>query len=391
MARTIQVPITGEVLDWAIKEGGFAVSSFAERVGADADAVRAWIAETEKPTKTQFAAIVNTLRRPSAMFFLPEPPRQAIVPPKFRRAPGPHPRDVTPYELIEIRWALGLQELARELLVEQEHEPVDLPKAGIDEHASSAADRLRSFLAIPGELERKWKNSQDVFNGLKHELETHGIFVFQLQLTQRGQKEPGIRGFSAWNEHAPLVAVNTRYNAAAKLYSLVHELGHLVSRSDSSCFGFSGPGSAKQPGSERWCELFASALLLPASRVDDYMTGLGYARDGALVDAAEVARIAVHMRVSIRATTLRLINLGYSPKALYGVIEKEFPTSESKSGKSFGPTRDRVARRIAETGPRLGELLTDGVRRRSLSLRDSAGYLRVHPSEMRALEKRLAS
>lgn len=109
------------------------------------------------------------------------------------------------------------------------------------------------------------------------------------------------------------------------------------------------------------------------------MAGLGYSRDGDLADAGEVARIAGKMHVSIRAMALRLIDLGYSPKGLYGVIERDFPA------------RDRVARRIAETGPRVGELLVDGVRRRSLSLRKSAGYLRVHPSEMRTLERRLAS
>jgi Zn-dependent peptidase ImmA (M78 family) len=209
-------------------------------------------------------------------------------------------------------------------------------------------------------------------------------------LTNRGKKQPGIRGFSAWNDYAPLVAVNTNYNTAAKLYSLVHELGHLVSRSDSSCVVFSGPGSAKEPGSERWCELFAASFLLPESRVEQYMSGLGRLRDGELADAGEVARIAGKMHVSVRAMALRLIDLGYSPKGLYGVIERDFQTSDRKSGKSWGPTRDRVARRIAETGPRMGELLVDGVRRRSLSIRESASYLRVHPSEIRTLEQRLA-
>jgi Zn-dependent peptidase ImmA (M78 family) len=389
MGRSVEVPITGEVLGWAIREGGFTATSFGDRVGATADTVRAWIAESERPSKTQFNAIVHVLRRPSAMFFLPEPPTQASVPPTFRKAPGS--RNVTPHELIEIRWALGLQELAAELLIEEEREPVEFPAARPNENPSSAADRLRMSLGIPGNVPRKWKDSSDAFNTLKKQLESAGVLVFQLQLKERGQQEPGIRGFSAWNDYAPLLVVNTGYNPAAKMYSLVHELGHLMSRSDSSCLAYSGPGSAKEPGSERWCELFAAALLLPESRVDEYMAGLGYARDGELADANEVARIAGKMHVSVRAMALRLIDLGYSPKGLYGVIDRDFQTSDRKGGQSFGPTRDRVARRIAETGPRLGQIMVDGVRRRSLSLRESASYLRVHPSEMRTLERRLAS
>lgn len=392
MGNKIEVPITGKVLEWAIREGGFTPATFADRVGTTADVVKAWIAETERPSKTWFNAIVDALRRPSAMFFLPEPPTQASVPPTFRKAPGS--RNVTPYELIEIRWALGLQELARDLLIEEEHEPVDLPKAHAKEKASDAADRVRTELVIPSAVPKKWKSSSDVFSDLRERLEGRGVMVFQLQLTQpkqKGQKKKpaGIRGFSAWDEYAPVVAVNTGYNPAAKLYSLVHELGHLMSRHDSSCLAFSGPGSATEPGSERWCELFAASFLLPESVVDAYMAGM-YTRDGDLVDAGEVAKIANQMHVSIRAMALRLIDLGYSPKALYGVIEREFPLSESKSGPSFGPARDRVDKRIAETGPRFGELLIDGLRRHSLSLRESAGYLRVHPSEIRTLEQRLA-
>lgn len=387
MAR-IQVPVTGEVLEWAIREGGFTVSAFADRIGSTPDRVRAWIAEEDQPSKTEFNSIVGVLRRPSAMFFLPEPPTQTAVPPTFRKAPGS--RNVTPQELIEIRWALGLQELAADLLVEQEAEEVGLPTVVHGEGPARTADRLRLAMGVSGQVPRKWKDSSEAFNALKQQLESLGVLVFQLQLTPPRQKEPGIRGFSAWNDYAPLVAVNTGYNAPAKLYSLVHELGHLVSRSNSSCLAYSGPGSAREPGSERWCELFAAAFLLPESLVREYMAGLGYAPDGDLADANEVAKIARKMRVSVRAMALRLIALGYSPSGLYGVIERDFATADKKTGKSWGPTRDRVARRIAETGPRLGRLLTDGVRSRSLSLRESASYLRVHPSEMRTLERRLA-
>ena len=286
-----------------------------------------------------------------------------------------------------------MQDIARDLLAELEHEPVEFPQVGPKEHAAEAAARLRSFLAIPGEVERKWKDPQAAFNGLKRALEDHDVFVFQMQLTPRKTSkkasEPGIRGFSAWDDLAPVIAVNTSYSSAAKLFSLAHEAAHLVARSDSSCYGFSGPGSATDPGTEKWCELFAASLLLPESTVDDVMSGFGYSRDGSLLDAGEVARIAERLHVSIRAMALRLIDLKYAPTALYGVVEQAFPLSEYKHGKSFGPSRDRIGKRIAEAGPRLSELLVVGLKRKSLSLRDSAGYLRVHPSEMRSLESRL--
>jgi Zn-dependent peptidase ImmA (M78 family) len=389
MSRTQHIPISGKVLAWAIEEGGFTVLSFADRIGVDPDTVRAWVSETEQPGKTQFSRIVEVLRRPSAMFFLPNPPTQTALPPNFRRAPGPSPRDVTPYERIEIRWALGLQDVARELRHDLEDERVEFPRSEEREDAPAAAARVRTWLVGP----ETGGAGKDPFKALKGTLEERGVFVFQLQLTPRSTAKrpsgPGIRGFSAWDDYAPVVAINTSYNAGAKLFTLAHEVGHLVARSDSSCFGFSGPGSATEPGTERWCELFASALLLPETSVVEEMGRHGYLRNRRLVDAGAVARIAEHRGVSIRAMALRLIDLDYAPRELYGIVDREFPTSEYKEGPGFGPSRDRVARRLAETGPVLSQLFVSGLRERVFSLRDSARYLRVHPSEMRSLEARL--
>ena len=67
------------------------------------------------------------------------------------------------------------------------------------------------------------------------------------------------RGFSLSHDVAPVIAINTWYRPSARVFSYIHELGHLLRRHDYVC------GDAGDTAVERWCDSFASAFLLPES------------------------------------------------------------------------------------------------------------------------------
>ena len=104
MPRATYIPITGSVLRWAIDQSGLSNSEFAQKVRTEPDNVQAWISGQAQPTKTQFNKIVSTLKRPSAAFFLPEPPQHLNLPPPLRRSVGARNRALDARELREIRW-----------------------------------------------------------------------------------------------------------------------------------------------------------------------------------------------------------------------------------------------------------------------------------------------
>ena len=91
------------------------IASSRSKVRTDPDEVQAWIDGESQPTRTKFNAIVSTLRRPSAAFFLPEPPQHLNLPPPLRRSVGSRSRALDPKELREIRWARRLQQLVAHL------------------------------------------------------------------------------------------------------------------------------------------------------------------------------------------------------------------------------------------------------------------------------------
>lgn len=385
MGRATYVPITGAVLKWALDESGYSRADFLKKFkpAITSETLDAWIAESEQPTKTQFSRMVEVLKRPSAMFFLAAPPAAAL-PPNFRRAPGPKPRDVSPDERVAIRWALQIQESLRTSLVGSGADPVALPRATPQTAPVAVANDAREFLGVTIAEQRRWKDRNAAFKGWRDAFERAGIIVLNLELGK-----DALRGFSSPDDYAPLVAVNTWYNFAARSYSLAHELGHLVARRLSSCWGFAGPGDVGEAGSERWCESFAAEFLLPRDAVREYLTGLDFQPTGMLADLEFTEQLAKTFHVSARAAALRLIQLGYSPDSLYGLVDAEFAVVDQKPVTKGGGGRNRVERRLAELGTRGVEVFVDGIHTGSLEKHESLRVLKMHPDEFPALERRL--
>ncbi len=84
----------------------------------------------------------------------------------------------------------------------------------------------------------------------------------------RSRLRDSARGFSLWDDDAPLIAVNSAWNPAARVYTLFHEYGHLLSRTSSVCLERVGVKISRPTDpAERWCKEFAAAALLPWSGV----------------------------------------------------------------------------------------------------------------------------
>ena len=77
---TKEVPLNGAVLAWARTESGFSQDEIAQSLGVEPALVGAWENGQARPTKGQFTRLVDLLKRPSSVFFLPRPPSRALPP-----------------------------------------------------------------------------------------------------------------------------------------------------------------------------------------------------------------------------------------------------------------------------------------------------------------------
>ena len=368
MARATYIPITPSVLRWAIDESGFSDQQFAAQINVEPDALADFLVGRAQPTKTQFRAMVDAVRRPSAVFFLPEVPAQATLTPPFRRAIGDAPRQLRPNELREVRWALRLQRLVAHIRELDRASPVVFPEARDFESPEAVADSIRKALDVSSSKQRSWLTASDALRGWRSAAEALGVVVLQIRL---GRED--VRGFASWNPHAPLAAVNTAFIPQARSYSLCHELAHLALRHDAATDASSGRESAAGAGAvERWCERTAAAILLPADEVRAVADALD------VTDDFERARqLAVRFKVSLRAAAVRLVELKLAPRDLYGVVLQRAPVADYPKPRKAGGGQTAAEVRIGQLGRATARRIVDAVRSELLSERDAREHLRL--------------
>ena len=370
MPRATYIPITGPVLRWAISESGLSDSEFAQRVRADPDKVQAWIAGQAQPTKTQFNLIVSTLKRPSAAFFLPEPPQHLSLPPPLRRSVGARTRDLTPQERREIRWARRIQQLVALLRIEEGVGKPQIPKVALATPPGQAAKVVRGVLDISMENQAEWRNASEALTGWREAVEDMGVIVAFLQLGT-----DAIRGFALWNDYAPLVAVNTTFIPQARAFTLFHEVGHLLLREDAASDEHIGESPSLAMGSsiERWCERMAASVLLPQSAIQDMVPTYMSADEG-----YEKARLlARRFKTSVRAAAVRLIELNLAPDDLYDLVVSRSGQLDRWPKTDGGGGRPAAQTRFSQVGRSVARRIVDAVFTDRLSERDARDVLRL--------------
>jgi Zn-dependent peptidase ImmA (M78 family) len=227
-------------------------------------------------------------------------------------------------------------------------------------------------------LQFEWETPGKAFASWRTLLESYGVVVLQL-----GIGKGNIRGFSAWDPHAPLVVVNTAYNVTARIFTLFHEVGHLLTRTDAACFRFILP-TGDDHLLERWCERFAASLLVPADALERVSTG--FDPSGRIRDVDTAQKIANRFKVSTRAIALRLQELGFAPSTLYGEVERAFSDLDWNTRGGGGGGEAAPARRLRELGRRATETLLHAGAAGRLTRRDLADYLRLTTGQLTDLE-----
>ncbi len=360
------VPVTAAVVDWAIKESGYTPDELAVQLRVPPATLRAWATGDALPGFTQLRGLAAKLKRPVAAFLLPAPPVSIQPTVSFRSPPGATRRELSPVERRYLREARRLQQFLAWVAKELGEPPVVLPRERLDEDPTQVAARVRARLGVTLEEQERWPSPSAAFARWRDALEESGVLVFAFSMGS-----DSCRGFSLWDNYAPIVAVNTAWLASARIFTLFHEYGHLATRTDSACLqGLRRVTSLPSDSPERWCEEFAAALLMPAFAVRRFVEGRSERQPDALIPA-----VASHFSVSRRAAALRLVELKYLTWDDYEAL----PPFEPKP-KGGGKGRDRTQLREDQYGVRTTRLVGRALEREVIGRGDVLDYLDVPES-----------
>lgn len=268
-----QIPVNPAILRWAREVTGLSFEDVANKLklkSITADTVSSWENGEGSPSYAQLEKLAYKIyKRPLAIFFFPEPPKEETPKQAFRTLPEQEIQRISPRIRYLVRQAkamqINLDELYDGANPAQNQIVRDLkylPNVSI----SNMATDVRKYLNVQLADQFQWRNPESAFKAWRKALEDCGVFVFK-----EAFKDNTFSGFCLYHDRFPIIYVNNSQPPNRQIFTLFHELAHLL-------FGTGGIDAPLEGyvhylhGDDKWievsCNSFAGAFLVPDDDFD---------------------------------------------------------------------------------------------------------------------------
>jgi Zn-dependent peptidase ImmA (M78 family) len=373
------VSIKPKILIWARTTRGLSPKDVASKLKETEATINNWEDGLKKPTYAQVEKLASIYKRPLATFLLSEPPQESPIPKDYRTEFSIRHRPLTPNTLLTIRKARRLQISAIELNKELSYllKPISI-RISLTKQPESVAKKVREVLVPSNFNISTFNNSDEAFEGWKKMLEDNGILVFQISIQQRE-----IKAFSLIEGELPVIVVNKQDEANSKIFSLFHELGHLLLNESGICDMLEDEHS---PKIERFCNHFAGAFLVPAENLIGHT--LVKQHKATIWENQILNSIANDFRVSKEVILRRLLIHGKTSTDFYRGWREKNVKEYRPFGK--GGKRDRIKECIQERGKKYVSMVFTAYNQTKIGTLDVADYLGVKIDQIPKVQEMMA-
>ncbi len=336
MARSAIALINPELLSWAREHSRLNLDLVSKKSTLKVERIKNWEEGKEKPTVKQLKKLAKIYNQSFATFYLPKPPSLKI--PKiddFRKFPIHDIHDL-PFELTkEINFSTDRREIAIELYNELNEE---IPKftlvSKISDNPRNVAQETRKLLKIKIDEQISWTDSRIAFNSWREAIEKIGVLVFQSSAVSLDT----MRGFSLSEFPLPVIGINRKDVYVARIFTLLHELAHIIIHQAGICDIHSEFENAYSKNIEMFCNEFAGSLLVPQnSFLSEVLvkTKIPFSS----WDNEDIGYLSKRYHVSREVILRRLLINDRITESFYNVKKEEFQQEfkKKKSGKGFVP------------------------------------------------------
>lgn len=215
--------ITPNVLKWARESARMSEEVAAAKVSTSADKLKEWEQGKSQPTIKQAQNLAKAYKRPFALFFLPEIPRDFLPLQDFRRNGSKSLGTGSVFIIREIQ-----QKQAWISDINAENSESKLPFVGkfsINDSPEIVANDILSTLDI---IPAKYKTDNPIKEWID-KAESKGIFISRTSFINSRLKLDleEVQGFAIADPFAPFIFINSDDWNAPQLFTLVHELAHI--------------------------------------------------------------------------------------------------------------------------------------------------------------------
>lgn len=388
-SRSISISVKPAVLVWARESMGRTIEEVAAHLGESEKLVNEWEAGQKQPPLYQLKALARYYRRPLAAFFLPNPPEEPSLPKDFRTLPEESEIPLSPKTRLAMRQARRLQSIASELKEDGDSDFLALVgHAEISDDPEALAWKVRAVLGISLEEQLSWEKDTDAMDRWKRSVESLGILVFQMPMPLEEA-----RAFSFTDGGLPVIVINTKDALKARVFSLFHELGHILLNEGGICdpSKFGGEESSKKVRSiEAFCNFFAGAVLIPRESLLCHRSIVGKAPYYEWPERT-LGTISNDFKVSKEVVLRRLLIAGLTSREFYSLKHNEWMRKEKKpdSAKGKGIKRDIPKECLQRNGAPLTSLVLDSYRNDRITTSDVADYLGIRVKHIPRIERLL--
>lgn len=292
------------VLRWARERAGLGPECLAARMRVRLERLLEW-ESTGEISLAQAERLAHQTHTPLGYLFLKKPPDETLPITDFRTFTGIAPAPPSPNLLATIYLMKRRQTWMRQELADLGAEPLPFVGSCKNEPCSEAvASAMQEAFSLPSGWTLSQPNWSSALGQLRARADEAGVLtVFNGVVgnnTSRKLDRAEFQGFALVDAHAPLVFVNAADFKTAQVFTMAHELAHLLIGSA----GLSKLGSAGLPhhGPERRCNAAAAEFLVPKQGMIDHWN---YA--AAAEEALEA--VARRFKVSVLVAAHRAVHL----------------------------------------------------------------------------------
>ncbi|MFN3528501.1 MAG: ImmA/IrrE family metallo-endopeptidase [Bacteroidia bacterium] len=363
-ATSLQV--NPRVLLWARESLGLNKTAASERLGVGLAQLVAWESGDVQPGVAELRAMAKAYKQTLATLLLYEPPAELPLPTDFRTINSDEVGGFSEKTIQAVRKARAMATSWVELRQE-----FGLPIGQVPLQASLANDpgqiafKIRELLGIQqlkGAGTDIWALEWSI-----ERLEMWGIAVFQMNLTA-----DDIRGFCMTDAAAPTIVVKRSEPTSGKLFTLFHELGHILLRQVGIC----DLASNNQRPIEQWCNSFAATLLVPSDELLCHpIIQEQYELRNMHWRKVDLESIASQFHVGKLVILRRLLDLGRTNQQFYH--SKHDSWNKPTFGRGIGKGRNIPKETVQEKGKSYVQLAFKAFDQNRINLKDLSDFLGV--------------
>jgi Zn-dependent peptidase ImmA (M78 family) len=302
-----EIPVNPAIVAWARKRAGLTLAEATEKFSR----IEAWEAGNAFPTYPQLEQLADEFRVPVAVFFFPEPPNVPPIRESFRTLPDTEFEQIPRRVGYLLRKAKAFQLNLAELSQGRNPSPRLITRDLVFSArmtVETMAARVREYLGVSLDQQAVWRTDDDALKAWRKILLDAGIFVFKDAF-----REDGYSGFSLYDDEFPIIYVNNSSAATRQIFTLFHELGHLLfhtSGIDTLDERYVDGLPANQKRIEVLCNRFAAQFLVPEAAF-----AAAFREQPASEATAEA--LAAHFHVSREFIYRRFLDRGLIEQADY--------------------------------------------------------------------------